>query len=171
MADYKYSYQNYDTTSMVRAVGKDLPISPKHAIEICNYLRKRKVSRAITILEQAIAKTNPIPFRRFIQGIGHKKGQLSSGKFPVKSSTEMLSILRSAVANAKFKGLTEEALVIESIQAQRGATPMRFGRIRGRSAKRTHVEIVLREQKKDEKPPKKKNTHRSTKYKRNTRRD
>jgi large subunit ribosomal protein L22 len=170
MADYKYSYQNYDPNSMVRAVGRDLSISPKHAIEICKYIKGRNVNRAVTILTEVIDKTRPIPFTRFIQGVGHKRGQLGSGKYPVKASQAILSILQSAIANAKFKGLAESSLVVESIQAQRGSSPLRFGRIRGRSAKRTHIEVVLKEEK-EPKERKVRDKYRLNRYKGNTRRD
>ena len=59
-------------------------------------------------------------------------------------------ILKSAEANAQYKGLNSANLFIKHVSAQKGPTTHHYGRHRGRKAKRTHIEIVLEEKKKVE---------------------
>lgn len=171
MATYKYTFQNFDHTNMARAVGRDLPISTKHCVEICKYIKGRKVSDARNILIGTIEKDTAIPFTRFNGGVGHKRGSgMASGRYPVKAATKILEILDSAVANAKQKGLVENSLRVESMNAHKGSTPYKHGRLRGRTVKKSHVEVVIGESKIEARIVKFKSQMRERK-RRNTRRD
>lgn len=171
MTAYKYAFQNYDLTNMARAVGRDLPISTKHCIEICKFIKGRKVEDARKALQAAIEKTAAIPFPRFNGGVGHKRGKgMASGRYPQKAATAILKILENAVANAKQKGLVENSLRVEAMIPQKGSSPYKHGRIRGRSAKKSHVEIVVGESKSTARIVKFKSQMRE-RVKRNTRRD
>ncbi|MBD3313925.1 50S ribosomal protein L22 [Candidatus Woesearchaeota archaeon] len=145
MADYKYSFPAYNSESMARAVGRDLPISTKQAIEVCNSIRKKNLLKAKAMLENVIKKKQPIEFRRFTNGLGHRKGNLTSGRYPIKTSGNILTILNSAEVNGQQKGLNTSKLSIIHVAAKKASGPMRFGRHRGRQAKRTHIEVVLGE--------------------------
>lgn len=136
-----------------RAVGNDLSISTKKAIEICSFIRGRSTERAKKILTQAIEKKQPIPFKRFTEGAGHKKGKIAGGKYPIKACTEILIIIESAEANASYKGLSTDNLIISHIKADKASTPLHYGRHRGRSMKRTRVEVSVDESKKEVKKP------------------
>ena len=50
-------------------------VSTKHCIEICKYIKGRKVEDARKLLQAAIEKTAAIPFPRFNGGVGHKRGK------------------------------------------------------------------------------------------------
>ena len=141
---------------MARALGIALPISLKHSIEICDFIRGKKLQTAKKILEDVIAKKRAIPFKRFTEGSGHKKG-ISSGKYPVKASREILKLLNSVEANAKDKNLDVDDLVIIHIVAKKGYSRMRYGRRPWREAKSTHIEVYVKEErnKKQEKEIKK----------------
>jgi len=145
MAEYKYSFQNFNKELMSRAVGRDLEISPKQAIEICNYLRHRKLQQAKSTLERVLEMKQAIPFRRFTNGLGHRAGKMSSGRYPIKTSTAILKLLESVEANAQTKGLNTGELEIVHISTQRAAAPMHYGRHHGMKFKRAHVEIVVQE--------------------------
>jgi large subunit ribosomal protein L22 len=145
MAEYKYSFQNFNKELMSRAVGRDLEISSKQSIEICNYLRHRKLQQAKRTLERVMEKKQAIPFTRFTNGLGHRPGKMSSGRYPIKASTAILNLLESVEANAQTKGLNTGELEIVHISAQRAARPMHYGRHHGRQFKRTHIEIVVQE--------------------------
>lgn len=150
----KYAFQGYEPELMARAIGKDLSISTKQAIEICNYLRYKDLQRAKTILNEAIAKKHPIPFKRFTNGVGHRKGNLGAGRFPVKACTAILQLVESAEINAQNKGLHTGELMLKHLCAHQASRPMHYGRKRG-EMKRTHVEVVLQEKpKKGEKKEK-----------------
>ncbi len=137
---YKYSYK--DTENSAKAAGINLPISLKHAVNICSELRMKSLADAKSILEGVIKKRNPIRFRRYNRDLGHKKG-MGPGRYPVKASREILKILRSAEANAQVKGLNTSNLIIRHIAVKKGSTQMRYGRHRGRQTKRSHLEVVL----------------------------
>ncbi|MBU0536381.1 MAG: 50S ribosomal protein L22 [Nanoarchaeota archaeon] len=152
MAQHKYSYPKYDKESMARSVGTDLPISTKQTLEICNMIRGKSLARAKTMLNDVIKMDMPVPFKRFTNGVGHRKGNLASGRYPIKASASILSVLESAETNAQQKGINTSRLGIVHLAAQKGSRPMRGGRHRGRMAKRSHVEVVLAEV--EEKPKK-----------------
>ncbi|MBN2111533.1 50S ribosomal protein L22 [Candidatus Woesearchaeota archaeon] len=154
MTSYNYSTQIGEKDAA--AVGRGLPISTKQAIEICRAVRGEKLERAKVVLAEAINEKVPIAFRRFTNGIGHKKGNLASGAYPKKACSEILRLLNSAQANAQFKGLSSADLVVRHISAQKDSNTPRYGR-RRRFAKRTTIEIVLTETeaKKTQEPKKK----------------
>ena len=84
-----------------------------------------------------------IPYSKFNRGIGHRK-KTGPGRFPVKASTHVLKLLKSVKANARQKGLDVNNLRIKAAIAKQGPHTPKYGRHRGRSAKRTHLEIVVR---------------------------
>ena len=130
---------------MALAIGRNMSFSTKHAIEICNHLRKKKLGLAKEILEGVIAKKKAIPFKRFTDGVGHKKGRIAAGRYPVKASKDILKLLKQAESNASIKGLSTEELIIRHLVANKASTPMRFGRQIRREAKRTHMEVIVEE--------------------------
>jgi large subunit ribosomal protein L22 len=131
--------------SVAKAMGKDLPISPKVAIEICNYLRGKEIDAAIATLERVKEKKQAIPYKRFPNGAGHKPGKgMAAGRYPVKASGEFLKLLHNAKANAANLGLTG-TLVVSHIAAQRANEPFRAYAKERITFKRTHVEVILTE--------------------------
>jgi len=127
------------------ANGKNLAISTKAAVMVCAHLRGRSFSSAQRILEAAIAQKEAIPFTRFNDGVGHRKGSVGPGRYAVNTCTAILGLLESAKANAINKGMSEE-LKIADIRANKAPGQMRFGRQARREAKRTHVAIALVEE-------------------------
>jgi len=128
-----------------KASGVALPISSKHAIEICRMIRGMNVSKAKTALEEVAEIKRAVPFKRFYKNVGHRKGSIGPGRFPVNAAKHILFVLESAEANALFKGMDSSALIIQGSVANRASRPIRSGR-RGRGkAKRTHVEIIVAE--------------------------
>lgn len=140
----KYNYSTAIGEKDAAAVGRSLPISTKQAIEICAFIRERKLEMAKKLLTGVLNEKTAIPFKRFTDGIGHKKGKMAGGRYPKKACAEILKMLNSAQANAQFKGLSSADLVIRHINAQRAAKAWHYGR-RRTQAKRTTVEIVLTE--------------------------
>lgn len=141
---YKYANKKYESEHMARAVGTSLGISTKHTIEICSLLRSKELSYAKELLRNAIEKKQAIPFTRFNSDVGHKPG-IGPGRYPEKASTEILNLLECVEANAQFKGLNTSELIIEHICAHKAGKAMRYGRQRGRTAKRTHIEVMVKE--------------------------
>ncbi len=57
-----------------------------------------------------------MPYFRYLDSVSHRKG-MSSGRYPVKAARAFLEVLRNAEANAEFKSLDTENLVIRHIAA------------------------------------------------------
>ena len=151
---YKYSTETPENNA--KAVGVSLPISTKHSIEICNFVRGKSVERVKRLLEEVVKGKTAVPFKRFTESVGHRRGKMSAGRYPAKASKEILNIVKNAEANAQFKGLSVADLVVRHISSQRAAGAMHYGRQRGRQQKRTTIEVVVEEKRKEEKKGEKK---------------
>lgn len=143
MAKINYAFKNFGSDT-AKAYGRDLDISTKTTINICSMLRGMTVQKAITKLQNVIDFKEAVPFTRFMNGVGHRKGNMAAGRFPQKASKAILALMNSAVANAANKGLSEDLRIVH-ICAHRAATPLHQGRQRRRAMKKTHVELVLKE--------------------------
>lgn len=148
MSKYKYSTTKLNENT-AKCVGMDLGISTKQSIEICNHIRGRDIIVAKKILNDAIALKKAIPFRRFTNGIGHRKGDIASGSYAPTACKSILKIIESAESNAQYKGINTSNLVLSHISAQKGTSRYRYGRKSRQKMKSTHIEVVLEEQAKE----------------------
>ncbi len=114
--------------------GVDIPISTKHSMAICRFIKRKKISQAISDLEQVAKIRKPIPMKGEIP---HRKGKMMSGRFPQKAAKQFIILLKSLSSNAIYFGI-EEPIITEAF-ANIGARP--FGR-KGIRRKRTHIRIV-----------------------------
>ncbi len=123
-----------------KIIGKNLPISTKQAIEILNSIRNKNIAKVKKFLQRVIDKKTPVEYKRFNRDTGHKPG-MAAGRYPVKSSKHILQLINSLEANAEFKGMDKEKLIISYAVANKGNTQFHPGRIRGRQFKTTHIEL------------------------------
>ncbi len=121
--------------------GKGLGISTKHAINICRFIKGKRLDVAVQDLEQVLKKKKAIPFRG---EIAHKKGKgMMSGKYPEKASKQFIALIKSLIANANANGLELEKIKISEAVANRANRQLhRFGRTQ---FKRTHVLLKAEE--------------------------
>jgi large subunit ribosomal protein L22 len=141
-----YSLKTYDKKTMVRAIGKHLPISLKTSVEVLKYIKGKNVVKAKTLLEEVVAAKRAVPFNVYKKDIPHRKGKgLSVGRFPKKTSENIIHLLNLLQANAKDKGLDEKSLIIIHAAAQNGPNLMHYGRLRRRMRKITHIELAAEE--------------------------
>jgi large subunit ribosomal protein L22 len=143
-----YSVQ-VDEETTAKAYGRELPISPKKAREVCRAIRRKPVAEAKEILEDVIEKRRPIPYRRYMKAVAHKPG-VGPGGYPVKVAKHILRLLESAEENAEYKGLDAESMVVYHISAYRGRPiksyrPRAYGRSTPWVKETTNVEVVLKE--------------------------
>jgi len=135
----------YDEKKMARAMGIALPISMKKTVEVCKFVRGRRVADAIRLLKMVDDEKIAIPFGTYAKGgTGHKPG-IGPGRYPKKVCVEVVKLLDQVSSNAKNKGLDSTRLVVSSIVAKKGANAWHFGRQRRRRMKRTHLEVVVTE--------------------------
>ena len=122
-------------------------------------IRGMNVQAAKAMLNEVIKQKRPVPYKRCNKNIGHRRGRIAAGRFPIKACTEIVKLIESAETNAQFRGLNTGSLVLRHISAQRAAGAWHYGRLRRRQMKRTHLEIIVEESaekkakpKNDEKP-------------------
>jgi len=152
MPKFGYSFTEIEAEKAVKASGRELRISPKHAREVCKTIKGMRLDKAKRYLKQVIEKKEPVPFRRFTKKLGHRHGMHKAmvGKYPVRAAAGILKVLESAEGNAEFKGLDTERLRIIHASAYPGiklkrAIPRAFGRSSPKNRPLTHVEVVLEE--------------------------
>lgn len=135
--------------------GRNLSISTKHAVVISNYIRGKKLSWAKKKLAEVLEYKTAVPFTVHNKKIGHRKGHVSSGRYPINATKEVIALLNSVEANAQNKGLDTESLVISSIIPNHASRPWHYGRQRRTRMKRTHLEIIVEEKVNEKKQTKK----------------
>lgn len=158
MTKTNYSFKNFDNHT-VKAYGKDLGISTKVAVNIAKKIRGMNALKAIIYLDSVSKLKLAVPFTKFNDGVGHRRGNMASGRFPVKASIAIAGVINSAISNAANQNLSDD-LVIEHIVVNKAANRFHYGRQRRRAMKSTHVEVVLREV--ETKAPKKTTVNKST---------
>jgi large subunit ribosomal protein L22 len=129
---------------MARAVAVGMPFTAKHGLEIANWIRGDYTGKAKAKLQGVLALKLPVPFKRFTEKAGHKRG-IAAGKFPVKAAKFFLELINAVEANAQFKNLDANHLVIVHLSVNRASEPWHSGRQRRRMMKRTHIEISVAE--------------------------
>ncbi|MEE8168012.1 MAG: 50S ribosomal protein L22 [Candidatus Hydrothermarchaeales archaeon] len=152
MARAGYSIALEDEEKIAKALGMELRISPKSAVEICRELRGKDLYKAKTLLEDVASLKKPVPLRRYKKGVAHRRGldKAYAGRYPMKAATHILKVLEGAEANAEYKGLDPESLYIKHISAQRGRIirgfrPRAHGRATPNDEVTTNLQVVLEE--------------------------
>lgn len=116
----KYSTYS-DPATTARAYGRDLDVSPKSGRNVAKAIKGMPVTRAKAFLQDVAELKTPVPFTVRKRKIAHRRGQgFGPGKYPVKVCEQFLKVLESAEANAEYKGLDTETLVITHASAYQG---------------------------------------------------
>lgn len=130
---------NYSTVSdpetTARAFGKDMPCSPKSGRNVARAIKGMPVSRAKEFLAEVAELKTPVPFVVRKRKIAHRRGDgFGPGKYPKKVAQFFLKVLESAEANAEYKGLDTDNLVITHASAYQGqVTKAYIPRAQGRA--------------------------------------
>jgi large subunit ribosomal protein L22 len=140
-----------DETKTARIWGRELRISPKHAVEICSFIKGRKIGTAKTMLVEVTEKKRAVPFRKYKRKVGHKviEGWFA-GRYPVKAGNAFIRLLDELSSNAEYKGLDTSRLKIVSASATggrivKGFIPRAFGRASPYNHVTTNVRIIAEE--------------------------
>ncbi|CAN6548716.1 unnamed protein product [Malus baccata var. baccata] len=136
----KYSREPDNITKSCKARGSDLRVHFKNTRETAFSIRKMRLDKAKSYLEDVLAHKQAIPFRRFCRGVGrtaqaknrHSNGQ---GRWPVKSAKFILDLLKNAESNAE----------VNQAQKQRRRTYRAHGRINPYMSSPCHIELILSE--------------------------
>lgn len=121
------------------ANGENLHASKKHCMYICDFIRGKSIDNAISDLESVIKMKVAIPFKGEIP---HRKGDMMSGRYPVKASKLFITLLKGLKGNSIENGLDLDKTIIKTSSASWSSRPMRRGNV---EAKRTNVFLVATE--------------------------
>ncbi len=139
-----------DPDRTVKASGRQLRVSPKAAREVCNALKGMRLNEAKDFLEAVAEKRKAVPFLRHRKKMAHRRGlqKADAGKYPVKTARKILEVLKSAEANAEYRGFDIERLRVIHASAYPGMKirkyiPRAFGRMSPYFKTLCHVEVVL----------------------------
>ena len=150
--------------SVARATNVDVHV--KACFEICRTVRGMTAGAAVRKLEKVLlidsdrpdirAKAEAIPYRlgsgnkkRKRSGpsmVGHRKGGMGPGRYPVKASRVVIKLLNSAMDNARHQheDIDAEDMFITHIAAHRGTIKRGFmPRARGRATPKNHYQVNL----------------------------
>jgi large subunit ribosomal protein L22 len=147
-----------------RSVQVDMHV--KHCFEVCRAIKNKTAGEAIAFLNQVLKidsnradvrrKAAAVPFRLGSGNkrkrrtgpsmVGHRKGGIGPGRFPVKASREIIKVIESAMENARYQyeDIDAEEMLITHIAAHRGR--IRKGwipRARGRATPSNHYQVNL----------------------------
>ena len=149
MARVRYAYEPEDATRAARAMGYELDISFKHAVELCRAIKGMKIDQAIRFLEEVAELKRVVPFKKHDKKVPHKRGlsKWYAGRYPQKAAKHLLKVLKNLDANAEYKGIEKERLIITHAQAKKGRVlkrymPRAFGRATPRFKQLTTVEFI-----------------------------
>ncbi len=151
MARTDYSVQAKGENT-ARAKANELPVSPKHSIEIARFIRNKNTAEARAYLADVVALKKAIPFKRFNRNVAHKRGldKWDGGRYPVKAAEAYIKLLESVEKNAEYIGLDTEKLVVDHAAANRGRGfkgffPRAMGRATPKRRETVNIEIIVRE--------------------------
>jgi len=113
---------------------KDVPISTKHSIAICRFIKNKNIEKAIEGLGKVLIKKKAIPMKGEIP---HRKGKIMSGRYPQKAVGHFIKLLKSLESNSNINELNEP-VIVEAISNLAQRPYGRFGRTK---KKRTKIKI------------------------------
>jgi len=128
---------------------KNVPVSTKEAMYVCKFIKFKEIKKAIKNLEDVLKLKKAIPMKGEIP---HRRGKIMSGRFPRRTSEEFIILLKSLSANADMNEV-EEPVITEAI-ANKAQRP--FGKGGRVKKKRSHITIIARPKKINEKSKEKK---------------
>ncbi len=115
-----------------------LPISTKHSIALCRFIKGRPIGTALDELGRVARGKLAVPMRGEIP---HRHGRgMMSGRYPINASKVFIKVLKSLEGNSSVNGIENPVITLAS--ASWGSRPQKRG---GMKFKRTHLYIEARE--------------------------
>jgi len=139
-----------DPEISAKAMGSQLHISPKKSRELGRAIKGMRTEAARTYLKDVTILKQAVPFKRHCDSLGHKKGPMAAGRYPVKVAHEFLKVLKNAESNAEYKGLDPAHMHITHICTKRGRVihgmrPRARGRASPKNTETVYIEMILSE--------------------------
>jgi large subunit ribosomal protein L22 len=151
MARTDYSV-NLAGENIARGKANEIPVSPKHSIEIANFIRNKQVNEAISQLQEIVAQKRPLPLKTFNKKVPHRRGLTGwdAGRYPRNATLAVIKLLESVKKNAEYNGLDTEKLQIVHVAANRGRAhrsffPRAMGRATPKARESANIEVIAKE--------------------------
>jgi ribosomal protein L22 len=129
---------------------KSAPISTRHCVALCNFVKRKNIEKAIKELEEVVAKRRALPMKG---EFAHRKGKgIMSGKYPQVSTKYFIKLLKSLQSNANVNDI-KNPVITEAIA---NLAPRPRGRFGTYTRKRTHIMLLaknIEKQNKEDKKP------------------
>ncbi len=139
-----------DEERSAKAMGRELPISRKDAVELCRHIKGMPLNEAQTTLRSIAEGETPLPRKRHNTGVGHESGidGWDAGNYPEKAADALGDVLYNAESNANNQGYDPDEMVVEHIAAHkvgesRGMKPRAMGRATQWNSDLIDVEVVI----------------------------
>ncbi len=147
MPTWRYSVQELDPARTVKASLREIDVSPKFSREVCRAIVGLKLPEAKKLMEDVIEMKRMIPYKRYNKKRAHHAQTRGPGGYPVKVARHMLKLLESLEANAEFKGLDPDEVVIihaatHKARRIRKFIERAFGRATPYDKQLVHIEVV-----------------------------
>lgn len=156
MVKKNYQAKLKDSKKIAKAIAKNQRASLKFSTEIVREIKGKRVDSVEKFLQRILEKKEWLPLRRYKKKTGHKKGSAKSftkiGGTPVGTVRVFLNLLNTVKANADYKGLDADNLIITHVFASQGFrrySSQSQGRTAGKRRRRksVHLEIAVVEAK------------------------
>lgn len=116
----RYAREPENPAKSCKSRSSNVRVHFKNTREAALAIKRMPLRRAQRFLKNVIEKKECVPFRRFNGGVGRcaqaKVWKTSVGRWPKKSAEFLLQLLKNAEANADYRGLDVDRLVIDHIQ-------------------------------------------------------
>lgn len=151
---YNVDLSARESTKTALAMMPNANVSLKYATEIGNHIKGKSLGWVEKFLQDIVEKKRYLPLKQYHKKVAHRKGDAlmgqKAGRYPQKTVTVYQKLVANAKANADYKGLDLEKLVVKHAFASQGFGRMGLqskGQIGGKMRKRksAHLEIVLME--------------------------
>lgn len=151
--NYNYEFKGSEA-KLAKAFLSNQRASLKYSTEFGRELKGKKLDKAQAFLMNVIEKKEFLPLRRYTKKVPHRRGDAKSftktGRYPQKTAKVLLKLLGLVKANADYKGLDSENLLIVHFFASQGFKRIGHqakGAISGkrRQKQSAHLEIIVRE--------------------------
>jgi len=156
MVKKAYQVQLAKETAIAKAMLKNQRASLKFSTELAREIKGKRLDKSEKFLQEIVEKKTHLPLRVYRRKVPHRKGETKSftpaGRYPMGTAKIFLKLLETVKANADYKGLDSENLIITHLFASQGFQRVSYqtqGRISGKRRKRksVHLEIVVMEAK------------------------
>jgi large subunit ribosomal protein L22 len=117
-------------------------VSMKYAVEICKFIKGKRIGDAIRSLEEVSLKKKAVPMKgEYAHKKSVKKYASGAGTYPVNASKQFIILLKSLLGNTNSNNMDEPYLA-EAIVNKAPKPRGRFGRW---ERKRCHIKLIAKE--------------------------